>query len=48
MIEASNLTKIYPGDVRALDGGYGGLLAAFALACTTLATRASRAYQAQV
>lgn len=28
--------------------GYTGLLAAFALACTVLATRAFRAYQAQV
>jgi hypothetical protein len=29
-------------------GAYGGLLALFALACTMLATRAFRAYQAQV
>jgi hypothetical protein len=28
--------------------GYSALLAAFALACTMLATRASRAYRAQV
>jgi ABC-2 type transport system permease protein len=28
--------------------GYSGLLAGFALACTMLATRAFRAYQAQV
>jgi len=32
----------------AVVAGYCGLLAAFAIACTMLATRAFRAYQAQV
>jgi ABC-2 type transport system permease protein len=39
---------VQSGTDWATVGGYCGLLAAFALACTVLATRAFRAYQAQV
>jgi ABC-2 type transport system permease protein len=45
---AAGREAVQPGTDWASVAGYSGLLAAFALACLVLATRAFRAYQAQV
>jgi ABC-2 type transport system permease protein len=45
---AAGREAVQPGTEWATVAGYNGLLAAFALACLVLATRAFRAYQAEV